>query len=359
LPKVDQCVSGTYLTGSTGDKLWSAGYGRVEYGGNYSPRLKKVDISSIMKSECESVYPFAANLPGLTCAGGNVPNWNTCQGDSGGALLYQSDKNHYYQYGVVSFGPGGACGSLGFPSGFTRTTSYLYWIQAYTGVATEDGPMEPSTQLQYMSEPDVCREELKAYNFLNTGFTKPIDLLESVIAETVSNNVKTPAELAYSATQVGCWCPKFAPEDAYLPVWHGGSMDEYDHLCKEFSKCVRQKFICQSGSCYGGNMEANLEFYWKVDRSGEYICRIQGYDDACGHAVCQCYLDWATGISKLIDDSVEKDVVSSFPPNSVDSEICNAAGDHNNVTGDSESIVSETSVDDFGNLIGWDGDSIC
>jgi len=52
------------------------------------------------------------------------------QGDSGGALVIQNG-NSYTQIGVVSFVSSLGCAS-GYPSGYTRVTSFLSWIASNT-----------------------------------------------------------------------------------------------------------------------------------------------------------------------------------------------------------------------------------
>ncbi|XP_028649216.2 chymotrypsin-like elastase family member 2A [Erpetoichthys calabaricus] len=52
-----------------------------------------------------------------------------CQGDSGGPLLCQLAQERWEVHGVVSFGPIG-CTVENKPSVFTKTSSYLNWIEA-------------------------------------------------------------------------------------------------------------------------------------------------------------------------------------------------------------------------------------
>jgi len=54
------------------------------------------------------------------------------QGDSGGALVVESTSG-YTQIGVVSFVSSAGCAS-GYPSGYTRVTSFRDWIQTYAGI---------------------------------------------------------------------------------------------------------------------------------------------------------------------------------------------------------------------------------
>jgi secreted trypsin-like serine protease len=55
------------------------------------------------------------------------------QGDSGGALVIQNGIGGYTQIGVVSFVSCLGC-ACGYPSGYTRITSYLDWIWINTGI---------------------------------------------------------------------------------------------------------------------------------------------------------------------------------------------------------------------------------
>ncbi|XP_061913213.1 elastase-1 [Entelurus aequoreus] len=51
-----------------------------------------------------------------------------CQGDSGGPLLCQLGRDRWEVHGVVSFGPIG-CTVENKPSVFTRTSTYIHWIE--------------------------------------------------------------------------------------------------------------------------------------------------------------------------------------------------------------------------------------
>ncbi|KAH8371573.1 hypothetical protein KR093_008092, partial [Drosophila rubida] len=54
---------------------------------------------------------------------------STCHGDSGGPLVYK-ENNTNYLIGITSFGLSMGC-EIGFPSIFTRMTSYLDWIRQH------------------------------------------------------------------------------------------------------------------------------------------------------------------------------------------------------------------------------------
>jgi len=55
------------------------------------------------------------------------------QGDSGGPLVYRLDDGTYIQVGIVSFGAAAGC-ELGYPTAFTRVSSFVSWISENTGI---------------------------------------------------------------------------------------------------------------------------------------------------------------------------------------------------------------------------------
>jgi trypsin len=60
----------------------------------------------------------------MFCAG--VTGRDTCQGDSGGAVVYRNR-----QIGIVSWGEG--CGRF-FPGVYTNVEKFRYWIMQNSGV---------------------------------------------------------------------------------------------------------------------------------------------------------------------------------------------------------------------------------
>jgi hypothetical protein len=52
--------------------------------------------------------------------------FRSCQGDSGGGLLY-SKNGRWYVAGIASYATG--CGRQAFPTVFTKTSAYIDWIR--------------------------------------------------------------------------------------------------------------------------------------------------------------------------------------------------------------------------------------
>lgn len=117
---------------------------------NISDVLMYVNSTIIANSKCGKSFPTYIK-PTHICisgAGGKAAcnvstklitrnyNWYLqfwlFQGDSGGPMTTLV-KGVRKQIGIVSFGTSTGCSS-GYPSVFTRVTSYLDWIQTYTDV---------------------------------------------------------------------------------------------------------------------------------------------------------------------------------------------------------------------------------
>lgn len=98
--------------------------------GRASSKLLKVDVPTMLHSECENKYGRQANITQRQlCAGGRNQK-DSCQGDSGGPLQRVSSVNKkakYVQYGIVSFGPT-FCGTEGNPGVYTKIAYYMNWL---------------------------------------------------------------------------------------------------------------------------------------------------------------------------------------------------------------------------------------
>ncbi|GJQ80760.1 hypothetical protein Trydic_g9352 [Trypoxylus dichotomus] len=83
--------------------------------------LREVEVRVLAKLVCNLAY-FGIIQNSHICTSG-IGGVGSCSGDSGGPLVI-GDK----QIGVVSFGIAFGC-EIGWPSVFTRVTSYLDWIE--------------------------------------------------------------------------------------------------------------------------------------------------------------------------------------------------------------------------------------
>lgn len=94
-----------------------------------APKLRQVTVPIWENRKCSGVYK--KNLTeSYLCAGYEEGGKDACQGDSGGPLMTEGPSERMMVVGVVSHGIG--CGSPGYPGVYTRTTTYLDWIEKNT-----------------------------------------------------------------------------------------------------------------------------------------------------------------------------------------------------------------------------------
>ncbi|KAI4466680.1 chymotrypsin-related [Holotrichia oblita] len=89
-----------------------------------SPVLREVEVNVMRKFRCNIRYLGVIQDSHICTAGtGGV---GSCSGDSGGPLVIGNK-----QIGIVSFGLALGC-EIGWPSVYTRVTSFLDWIEAHS-----------------------------------------------------------------------------------------------------------------------------------------------------------------------------------------------------------------------------------
>jgi chymotrypsin len=108
-----------------GETARVSGWGLTNgYDDEISDVLNYVDVKVISNQECEE--DFGSLLSSILCTSGDEYT-GSCRGDSGGPLVIDD-----VQIGVVSFGTNLCLPA--FPSGFSRVTSFLDWIETNSDV---------------------------------------------------------------------------------------------------------------------------------------------------------------------------------------------------------------------------------
>ena len=106
------------------------GWGAIREGGPSSSFLQQVEVPLWTAEDCRRVYPTLT--PRQICAGRVTGGADSCQGDSGGALLVSVDgaEGAWRQLGVVSYGVG--CARPNVPGVYTdlRAAEIRAWITA-------------------------------------------------------------------------------------------------------------------------------------------------------------------------------------------------------------------------------------
>uniref|UniRef100_A0A1V1G586 CLIP domain-containing serine protease n=2 Tax=Reticulitermes speratus TaxID=60591 RepID=A0A1V1G586_9NEOP len=119
-----------------GQNVIVSGWGTTEKGVSSSVLLE-VELPVMRQDQCAEVYSRSSAsyrrpiriTSSQMCAGG-VNAQDSCDGDSGGPLIFKGEVNlrpRYVQYGIVSFGPR-SCGVRGFPGVYTKVAFYVDWI---------------------------------------------------------------------------------------------------------------------------------------------------------------------------------------------------------------------------------------
>ncbi|XP_017861594.1 PREDICTED: serine protease 3-like [Drosophila arizonae] len=104
---------------------YASGWGRYSDSANStSSTLRFVAMPVMPQARCK-LYWGGSLSEKMICMSTSSGK-STCQGDSGGPLIYKEDNNNYL-IGITSFGLARDC-EIGFPTIFTRVTSYLDWI---------------------------------------------------------------------------------------------------------------------------------------------------------------------------------------------------------------------------------------
>ena len=101
---------------------------------DYPVKLNEVDVPVVSNSTCNSLQSYNGTIvDSMLCAGLEEGGKDSCAGDSGGPLMVE-ENGQYRQAGVVSFGAG--CAVENYYGVYTRTSSFLSWIESYIGDAT-------------------------------------------------------------------------------------------------------------------------------------------------------------------------------------------------------------------------------
>ncbi|XP_067623812.1 collagenase-like [Eurosta solidaginis] len=97
---------------------------------SYSPVLKFANFKVISNDVCAGVYWNMVRIDSGKMCTVSVNRKGVCAGDSGGPLVLASSN---LQIGIISFYSNNGC-EADEPAGYTRVTSYLYWIRRKTGL---------------------------------------------------------------------------------------------------------------------------------------------------------------------------------------------------------------------------------
>ncbi|XP_044141384.1 chymotrypsin-like elastase family member 1 [Bufo gargarizans] len=109
------------------------GWGRTSTGGSLPAILQQATLPVVAHATCSlSAWWGTTVKTTMVCAGGDGIK-SSCNGDSGGPL--NCAVNGVYEvHGIVSFGSSLGCNYYQKPSVFTKTSSYISWINSVSNI---------------------------------------------------------------------------------------------------------------------------------------------------------------------------------------------------------------------------------
>ncbi|CAG9797695.1 unnamed protein product [Chironomus riparius] len=116
---------------------FAAGWGRTQEGGRSANVLQEIQLPVVDNNVCKENYAAINKVvtekqfnDAVLCAGYEEGGRDTCNGDSGGPLMFPLVKNgeaNYYQIGIVSYGIG--CARAQVPGVYARVATFSDWIK--------------------------------------------------------------------------------------------------------------------------------------------------------------------------------------------------------------------------------------
>ncbi|KAK5640884.1 hypothetical protein RI129_009431 [Pyrocoelia pectoralis] len=127
---ISPIVLGTWHL-NAGVSLTISGWGKTSDNTTLnSLRLNYLEMITITNKKCYETFDNVIDEM-VCCSGENSKS--TCGGDSGGALVQKLPNGSWIHVGVMSFVHKQGC-TKGYPTAYTRTSSYRTWIKKNSGI---------------------------------------------------------------------------------------------------------------------------------------------------------------------------------------------------------------------------------
>jgi len=113
-----------------GTQVFTTGWGLTTEGGQESQTLKQVSVPLVDDDTCHSTYPQRFDQPTMFCAGLEQGGKDSCNGDSGGPVVYQDPATGAWkQVGITSWGKG--CAEPDEYGVYSKVSAYVDFINQY------------------------------------------------------------------------------------------------------------------------------------------------------------------------------------------------------------------------------------
>lgn len=139
IPLVVTPVDDTLLVADT--QAMVTGWGTTAEGSMTSQELREVVVPLVSNEQCNHSYGIITD--NMLCAGYAKGGKDSCQGDSGGPLVVPTADGGWKLAGIVSFGYG--CARANYYGVYTRVSSYVTWIEEFTGSLQSATPTSTPT----------------------------------------------------------------------------------------------------------------------------------------------------------------------------------------------------------------------
>ncbi|KAL0480792.1 tryptase [Acrasis kona] len=137
----------TFSSPAVGTLMWTAGWGLTQ-SGIKPTQLLKVQIPIVAQSICVNAFSDGKYNETYFLCIGDGKGKDTCQGDSGGAVVSKvnTTDTRWTVYGITSYGPEG-CGLQGNRGAYSRVFNYLDFIKSNAVTSASSTPHHCSKAL--------------------------------------------------------------------------------------------------------------------------------------------------------------------------------------------------------------------
>jgi len=246
---------------SNGDMLTAIGFGITAEEGEPAKILQKVDVPTVSREECKSVYGRMVDDDVSLCAGFDSGGKDGCAGDSGGPI-FERINGVITQVGVTSWGIG--CARPGYPGVYSRVSGIDYWLRE--NICKKSHDPKPS----YCSSSEAQRSTPSPASPQPTKPPTSSPTKKPTRTPTISPTLKP--QLTPSPTGPPTPNPTQLPTaqpTAPIATCKTCSDVEVSWMTEQNEKCASSPEIL-SRLC-------NQNGYWERNRICEYSCFLAGY----------------------------------------------------------------------------------
>ncbi|XP_046640853.1 chymotrypsin-like protease CTRL-1 [Daphnia pulicaria] len=249
------CLAAPNGPSYAGDYATVAGWGRTSDGSTSSSQvLRKVTVPVISNSLCQSYYSVPITESMMCTSGGNSNG--ICGGDNGGPLNLKQPDGTWKQIGIASFWSAAGC-QMGYPSGYTRLSSYSTWVQQIIAPGSD-----------FSTTPLMIRTTLTTtIKTTPTGTpttTQTISQSTSTKSPTTTTT-ETTTEKTTTTTTEATTTTSTEASITNPPVTFSCAVKANGNYPNPESRCSNTFYTCSNGNAYLFNCASTLVYREEID----------------------------------------------------------------------------------------------